>query len=196
MSFHLGFGLLTGLLLAAAPQSGKAAIPQPETPAPAAICDVKQVPQPSRRMRLYRDRYLGFTFQIPTNYRAAAIRNGTMIMNPASYREYQCFTQNKITTELPWVSINVKVTPIQMRSAVLYDHAIQAMPGLKTEGEEFTEINFVDRIALTYRQKNLVQGGMTRYVSFLSNDRTKLVTIYGPEGEPEFDRSLKTLRMK
>ncbi|MBE9032385.1 hypothetical protein IQ266_21845 [filamentous cyanobacterium LEGE 11480] len=198
MRINPGIGLLAGLSLASAPLLTLAITAKsPTTPVVTAkSCEMPNMAQPAARMRLYRDRLLGFTFEIPVNYRSVGVRNGAMIMNAASYHYFQCIQQNKIATEFPPVSVKVDIAPIQIRSAKLYDHVITAMPFMKSEGMEFTTTNFADRDALTYRQKNLLEGGMTHYVSFLSNDRHKLITLSGPAGGAEFEQALQTFRMK
>ena len=62
----------------------------------------QQTTPPTSETRIFSSPQLGFSFEIPANYRAMGrIDGGTEFLDPATFDWRQCVIRNRISTELP-----------------------------------------------------------------------------------------------
>src|ERR671932_432754 len=98
--------LLLGAILVGVPPLAPSTLAQTQT------CPKAEVVAPSNQTRIIRNARFNYRFRIPTNYGTMAQGdNGTLVLDPASFKRAQCLVTNRVPTEYP-PSISVYVEAV------------------------------------------------------------------------------------
>jgi hypothetical protein len=161
---------------------------------PANACTEAPAEAPAKESKTYRNVNVGFSFSIPSNYKIMGGKDRVLILDPSTYKYYQCIVKNKSQTESPLESLTVSVTPIRSSKASLRDLVIKTMPWIETEGFGFRTVNFLGKQSLVFSQYNGVDDINMSYTALLSRNRRYLIIINGPEKGQELSKALATFK--
>ena len=152
-------------------------------------CEYASPVPASRATRTYRDTNIGFSFDLPENYRAMGVNGGQtiLVVEPSTYDLLQCLARSPYGTDTPQITAKIDVRPINSgQQTSLYNLVIQQYPWMRSEGLNFRNVTFSGTSAIAYFQRDLVNTAILQYVSLRSSDRRHLITISGPSESREF----------
>jgi hypothetical protein len=162
-------------------------------------CEYRTPIQASSETRTYRNTEIGFSVEIPENYRLMGINQGNTILvaEPSTYDFLQCIYSSGRGADTPEITATIDIRPVSpTQSSNLYNLVVQQYPWIENEGFSFKTGDFFGTQAILYFQNNLVDGGITQYISIRSLDRRHLITISGSEQDPEFDAIGDSFRLQ
>ena len=160
----------------------------------AQTCVDGKLEPPSKQTRTYRNQQLGFSFQLPANYRAMALtRGGVEVLDPASYEWTQCIIRNREATEGKLAPVSIYLNPITFSERSLEAIIRTKYPWVSAAFKPTTVSN---QPALTASYNEILSGSPITDFYFLTPDQKHLVRISGPEQGEVLSLALSTFTLK
>lgn len=162
--------------------------------APAYGCDYAGPATPSLETRVYRHPQLGFSFDIPANYRAMGTRLGTVeFHDPATFSHIQCLVNTQSFPQLP-PGTTLEVRPA-MATADLITQVQRILPWLVLHRPSYEQVTAGLGQAVIFRYTHHIHGTEMKSLTFLSADQSFLITLESPAGAAVIPLVLETLRL-
>lgn len=154
--------------------------------------------QPSRETRAYRNQRIGFSFQLPANYRAMGTSSNRVdILDPSAFEWTQCIIRNREATELKVSPVSVEVKPVANSSN-------QRTRNLETliranypwvDGS-FRATRVANQSGITVSYEEALGGERVTDVYVLSPNKRNLIRISGPAQGTVLNLALSTFAFK
>lgn len=154
--------------------------------------------QPSSETRAYRNQRIGFTFQLPANYRTMATSSGRIdVLDPSAFEWTQCIIRNREATELKTSPVSVEVKPVtssgNQRARNL--EAIVRANYPWVEGA-FKSTRVANQSGVTVSYEEALGGTRVTDVYVLSPNKRNLIRISGPAQGTVLNLALSTFAFR
>lgn len=143
-------------------------------------CPNQKFVPPSQQTRVYRHPR-GFSFKMPANYRAMAIKDGIDVLDPSAFEWTQCIIRNREATELKLAPVSVNVTAVNPGRRNLEALVKAQYPWVKAR---FSPTRVSNQAAITASYNDTLEGNLIKDVYVLTPNRRYLIRVSGPaQGE-------------
>ncbi|MBD0334299.1 MAG: hypothetical protein ICV62_02320 [Cyanobacteria bacterium Co-bin13] len=149
---------------------------------------------PAPTTRTYQHRELGFTFEIPANFRAMGLENSRVAFyDPATFEYVQCAVRSRQVPQVaPAATLYVNYAPLQESSLLALTQRVR--PWLFFYQPAYEPIAAGNIPVLPYRYVHEIYGNSVQALSFRSPDQQWLVTLEGAPDNPVTPLALTTLQ--
>lgn len=157
-------------------------------------CPSGQFVPPSSETRVYRNQRLGFSFELPANYRAMAFSTGRIdVLDPAAYEWTSCVLRNREATEFKLSPVAVEVKPVNPGRRSLETIVRTSYPWVNTT---FSPRRVSNQSGITASYNEILGGERVTDVYFLTPNKRNLVRVSGPAQGEVLNLALSTFAFK
>lgn len=155
---------------------------------------------PSSETRAYRNQRIGFSFQLPANYRAmgtSSSNNRVDILDPSAFEWTQCIIRNREATELKVSPVSVEVKPVansNNQGTRNLEAIVRANYPWVNGSFRATRVGNQSGITVSYEQA--LGGERVTDVYVLSPNKRNLIRISGPTQGTVLNLALSTFAFK
>ncbi|MBD0267538.1 MAG: hypothetical protein ICV77_04510 [Cyanobacteria bacterium Co-bin8] len=163
-------------------------------PASAQPCAYGGAIAPTPTTRTYQHQELGFTFEIPANYRAMGLANSRVAFyDPATFEYVQCAVRNRqVSRATPAATLYVNYAPLQENNLLALTQRVR--PWLVFYQPAYEAVTLGNIPVLPYRYVHQIYGNSVLALSFRSLDQQWLVTLEGAPENPITPLALATIQ--
>ncbi|HEY9652765.1 MAG TPA: hypothetical protein V6C95_19065 [Coleofasciculaceae cyanobacterium] len=154
--------------------------------------------QPSSETRAYRNQRIGFSFQLPANYRAMGTSSNRVdVLDPSAFEWTQCIIRNREAAELKVAPVSVEVKPVansnNQRTRNL-EAIVRANYPWVNGSFRATRVGNQSGITVSYEEA--LGGERVTDVYVLSPNKRNLIRISGPAQGTVLNLALSTFAFK